>query len=289
MNIVYGCNNYCSYCVVPYTRGRERSRDYNEIISEVKNLGLSGFKEITLLGQNVNSYGNDFNNNYKFHDLLIALSEIESIDRIRFISSHPKDVTLEFIQVMKNSPKICNQIHLPIQSGSTKVLGEMNRKYTAERYIEIVEQLRNLIPNIAISTDIIVGFPGETEENFTETLDLISKVRFDSAFTFIYSIRPGTPAGKRKDQIDEKIKHIRFDKLLKTMYPIFEEKNKAYIGSTVEVLVDNMSKRNNDFLTGRTDTNKLVHFKGEKNLIGELVKVKIESAKTWFLEGSEIR
>ncbi|HBH11821.1 MAG TPA: tRNA (N6-isopentenyl adenosine(37)-C2)-methylthiotransferase MiaB, partial [Clostridiales bacterium] len=222
VNIMYGCNNFCSYCVVPYTRGRERSRDRQEIIEEVIALGLTGYKEITLLGQNVNSYGNDIDDRYQFPDLLRDLNKVEGIERIRFISSHPKDVNLEFIKAIKECNKVCSQIHLPVQSGSTKVLQEMNRKYSREQYLEFVRMAKAEISDISISTDIITGFPGETEDDFNDTLSLVEEVQFDSAFTFIYSIRPGTTAGKRTDQIDDKIKHERFDRLLKKLYPIFE-------------------------------------------------------------------
>ncbi|SHI70563.1 tRNA-i(6)A37 thiotransferase enzyme MiaB [Dethiosulfatibacter aminovorans DSM 17477] len=288
VNIMHGCDNYCSYCVVPYTRGREKSRNFHDIVEEVKDLGLNGYKEITLLGQNVNSYLFESDKTYNFADLLRELNEIESIDRIRFISSHPKSVDDDFIKAMKECKKVCNQVHLPIQSGSTKVLKEMNRKYSRENYLEIIRKLKKEIPDVAISSDFIVGFPGETEEDFQETLDLVKEVRFDSAFTFLYSIRPGTPAGRREDQIDEKIKHERFDRLLDVLYPIFEEINISYIGKTVELLVDNVSKNDESYLTGRTDTNKIVHFKGDRNLLGKLVNVKIEKAKTWYMEGTRI-
>lgn len=286
VNIMYGCNNFCSYCVVPYTRGRERSRKRQEIIDEVTVLGLTGYKEITLLGQNVNSYGNDIEDNYQFPDLLRELNEIEGIERIRFISSHPKDVNLEFIKAIKECDKVCNQIHLPVQSGSTKVLREMNRKYTREQYLDFVRMAKAEIPDISISTDIITGFPGETEDDFNDTLSLVEEVQFDSAFTFIYSIRPGTTAGKRTDQIDDKMKHERFDRLLKTLYPIFEANNLKYIGRTVSVLVDDVSKNKASFLTGRTESGKLVHFIGDKDLIGKTVNVRIEKARTWYIEGT---
>lgn len=288
VNIMYGCNNFCSYCVVPYTRGRELSRDFHDIVSEVTELGHKGYKEITLLGQNVNSYLYESDKTYNFADLLRELNKIDSISRIRFVSSHPKDVTDEFILAMKDCDKVCNHIHLPIQSGSTKVLKEMNRKYSKEYYSELIRKLRLANPGIAVSTDFIIGFPGESEEDFNETIELVKDVKFDSAFTFLYSIRPGTPAGKRNDQIDEKIKHERFDKLLKILYPIFEKINISYIGTTVELLVDNVSKNDESYMTGRTDTNKIVHFKGDKSLLGKLVSVKIEKAKTWYMEGTQI-
>lgn len=286
VNIMYGCNNYCSYCVVPYTRGRERSRDRQEIIDEVISLGQNGYKEITLLGQNVNSYGNDIDDRYQFPDLLRDLNKIDGIERIRFISSHPKDVNLEFIKAIKECDKVCNQIHLPVQSGSTKVLREMNRKYTREQFLDFVRMAKAEIPDISISTDIITGFPGETEEDFNDTIRLVEEVQFDSAFTFIYSIRPGTTAGKRTDQIDDKVKHERFDRLLKTLYPIFESINLQYIGRTVSVLVDDVSKSKESYLTGRSESGKLVHFIGDKDLIGQIVNVRIEKARTWYIEGT---
>lgn len=286
VNIMYGCNNFCSYCVVPYTRGRERSRDRQEIIEEVIALGLTGYKEITLLGQNVNSYGNDIDDRYQFPDLLRDLNKVEGIERIRFISSHPKDVNLEFIKAIKECNKVCSQIHLPVQSGSTKVLQEMNRKYSREQYLEFVRMAKAEISDISISTDIITGFPGETEDDFNDTLSLVEEVQFDSAFTFIYSIRPGTTAGKRTDQIDDKIKHERFDRLLKKLYPIFEANNLQYIGRTVAVLVDDVSKNKETYLTGRTESGKLVHFVGDNDLIGQIVNVRIEKARTWYIEGT---
>lgn len=288
VNIMHGCNNFCSYCVVPYTRGREKSRDFHDIVKEVQVLGLKGYKEITLLGQNVNSYEYESDKTYTFADLLRELNKIETIDRIKFISSHPKSVTDDFIKAMKECDKVCNQLHLPIQSGSTKVLKEMNRKYTREKYLEIIRKLKKEIPDIAISSDFIVGFPGESEEDFQETLDLVKEVRFDSAFTYLYSIRPGTPAGKREDQIDEKLKHQRFDRLLDILYPIFEEINISHIGKTVDIIVDNVSKNDDSYMTGRTNSNKIVHFKGGEELLGKLVNIKIEKAKTWYMEGTRI-
>ncbi len=285
INIMYGCNNFCSYCVVPHTRGRERSRSSEDILREARDLASKGYKEITLLGQNVNSYGNDINSNYKFTQLLEDVEKIKGIERIRYVSSHPKDVGDDFIEFLGKSKKVCNHIHLPIQSGSSKVLKEMNRKYSKEDYLEIIKKLKKAVPNISVSTDFIVGFPGESEEDFEETLDLCRKVEFDAAFTFIYSIRPDTPAGKRTDQIDDKVKHERFNKLLETLYPIFYKKNLTYIDKTVKVLVDEISKNKDDHLTGRSECNRIVHFKGTKDLIGKIVNVKITNVKTWFLEG----
>ncbi|MDW7667588.1 MAG: tRNA (N6-isopentenyl adenosine(37)-C2)-methylthiotransferase MiaB [Bacillota bacterium] len=285
INIMYGCNNFCSYCVVPHTRGRERSRGSEDILTEIKNLASQGFKEVTLLGQNVNSYGNDIDGDYKFTQLLKEVDSIDGIERIRYVSSHPKDVGDDFIDFLSRSKKVCNHIHLPIQSGSSKVLKEMNRKYSKEDYLKIINKLKKAVPNISISTDFIVGFPGETEEDFEETLEVCREAEFDAAFTFIYSIRPDTPAGKREDQIDDKVKHERFNRLLETLYPIFYEKNLAYKGKVVKVLVDEVSKSKDDYLTGRSSSNRIVHFKGSKDMIGKIVNVKITNVKTWFLEG----
>ena len=285
VNIMYGCNNFCSYCVVPHTRGRERSRDSVDILSEIEGLASKGFKEVTLIGQNVNSYGNDFKGNYKFTQLLEDVEKIDGIKRIRYVSSHPKDVGDDFIDFLSRSKKVCNHIHLPIQSGSSKVLKEMNRKYSQKNYLDIIEKLKKSVPNISISTDFIVGFPGETEEDFLETLEVCKKVEFDAAFTFIYSIRPNTPAGEREDQIDEKLKHERFNRLLEALYPVFYKKNQEYIGKVVKVLVDQVSKNKDDYLTGRSTSNRITHFKGSKDLIGKIVNVKITRVKTWFLEG----
>jgi len=285
VNIMYGCNNFCSYCVVPHTRGRERSRNSKEILNEVENLASQGFKEITLLGQNVNSYGNDLDGDYRFTQLLEDIEKINEIERIRYVSSHPKDVGDEFIDFLGRSKKVCNHMHLPIQAGSSKVLKEMNRKYTKEDYIQIIKKLRNSVPNISISTDFIVGFPGESEEDFEETLSLCREVEFDAAFTFIYSVRPNTPAGKRIDQINDEVKHKRFNRLLETLYPIFYERNLAYKDKVVKVLVDKISKNKDEYLTGRSRSNRIVHFKGNSNLIGKIVNVRINKVKTWFLKG----
>jgi len=211
--------------------------------------------------------------------------KIDRIKRIRYVSSHPKDVGDDFIDFLSRSKKVCNHIHLPIQSGSSKVLKEMNRKYSQKNYLDIIEKLKKSVPNISISTDFIVGFPGETEEDFQETLEVCKKVEFDAAFTFIYSIRPNTPAGEREDQIDEKLKHERFNRLLEALYPVFYKKNQEYIGKVVKVLVDQVSKNKDDYLTGRSTSNRITHFKGSKDLIGKIVNVKITRVKTWFLEG----
>jgi tRNA-i(6)A37 thiotransferase enzyme MiaB len=285
VDIMYGCNNFCSYCIVPYTRGRERSRSVKSIINEVENLAQTGCKEITLLGQNVNSYGKTLDEKITFSQLLTLLNEIEGIERIRFMTSHPKDFSEELIEAYKNLDKLCNHLHLPVQSGSNRILKLMNRKYTKEEYLEKIYKIREYIPDIAITTDIIVGFPGETEEDFEETLDLVKSAKFDSAFTFLYSIREGTNAAKMSNQIPDEIKHDRFQRLLDVLYPIGLESNKKLINTIQRVLVEETSKSDENVLSGRTETNKLVHFKGNNNIIGQIVDVKITDAKTFTLEG----
>ena len=288
VDIMYGCNNFCTYCIVPYTRGRESSRNPKNIIAEVEALAIKGFKEITLLGQNVNSYGNTLDYNYSFAKLLGEINKIDGIERIRFMTSHPKDLSDELIDAMASLDKVCEHFHLPVQSGSNRVLKAMNRKYTKEDYIDLVDKLEKAVPGIAITTDIIVGFPGETEEDFKETLDLVKRVRYDSAFTFLYSIREGTYAANMKNQIPDDIKHERFQRLLDTLYPIFYEKNIRYKDKIVDVLVEEVSKNDEDVLSGRTRSGKLVHFKGNKDLIGKIVDVKINEVKSFTLEGCKI-
>lgn len=284
VNIMYGCNNFCSYCIVPYTRGRERSREPKEILKEVERLVSYGTKEITLLGQNVNSYGKDID--YTFAELLRDVSKVEGLKRLRFMTSHPKDLSEDVIIAIKENNNICNHIHLPVQSGSSYILKKMNRVYTKEKYLNLIEMIKTHIPNASFTTDIIVGFPGETEEDFKETLDLVEKVRYDSAFTFLYSIRKGTPAEKMKDQVPENIKHERFEKLLNLVNKIGAEKNSSYKDKIVEILVEGKSKNNENIYSGRTTKNKLVNFEGgDDSLIGELVKVKIINPKTHSLDG----
>jgi tRNA-2-methylthio-N6-dimethylallyladenosine synthase len=285
VDIMYGCNNFCTYCIVPYTRGREKSREPKSILKEVENLASQGYKEITLLGQNVNSYGKTLDYNYSFANLLEEINEINGIERIRFMTSHPKDLSDELIQAMANLDKVCEHLHLPVQSGSNRILKAMNRKYTKEDYLLLIDKIKKAIPDIAITTDIIVGFPGETEEDFNETLDLVKKIKYDSAFTFLYSIREGTIAANMENQIPDEVKHERFQRLLDTLYPIFYEKNLKYKDKIVEVLVEETSKNNENVLSGRTRTGKLVHFEGEKDLIGKLVNVKIKTVKSFTLEG----
>ena len=288
VNIMFGCNNYCTYCIVPYVRGRERSRNYKDIIFEIENLVSDGVKEITLLGQNVNSYGKNLENPITFAQLLNKINNIKGLERIRFMTSHPKDLSDELIETIKNCNKVCKYIHLPIQSGSTKILKKMNRGYTKENYIELINKIKDSIPNIMISTDIIVGFPGETEEDFQDTLDIIKKVKFSNAFTFIYSKRTGTPAATMTEQIPENIIKDRFDRLLNVLNPIINEINNKQVGKIYDILVEDISKQDENILTGRADNNSIVHFKGKKELIGNIVKVRIVDNKTFYLIGERI-
>lgn len=288
INIMYGCNNFCTYCIVPYTRGREKSREPKDILKEAKRLSKQGYKEITLLGQNVNSYGKNLEEKVSFAELLYMLNDVEGIERIRFMTSHPKDLSEDLIDAMTNCDKVCNHLHLPFQSGSDRILKKMNRKYTKRQYLTLVDKIRKAIPDIAITTDIIVGFPGETEEDFEDTIEVVKHSKFDSAFTFLYSIREGTPAAKDKDQIPDDIKHTRFNRLLEVLKEISLERNQNLIGKEVKVLVEEISKNDSTKLSGRTDTNKLIHFEGNKSLIGSIVNVKVNTAKTWTLEGEII-
>ncbi|MBF1172199.1 MAG: tRNA (N6-isopentenyl adenosine(37)-C2)-methylthiotransferase MiaB [[Eubacterium] sulci] len=285
VNIMFGCNNFCTYCIVPYTRGREKSRAPEAIVAEVKGLVADGVKEIMLLGQNVNSYDG---NGTSFAELLKMLNDVDGLERIRFMTSNPKDLSDELIEAFAVCDKLCRNLHLPIQSGSNRVLKRMNRKYTREDYLKLIEKLRKTVPDITLSTDIIVGFPGETNEDFEETLSIVKEVEYDSAFTFIYSIRKGTPAEKFEDQIEESEKHRRFDLLVNAVNEISEKKNKAYQDRVEKVLVDGISKNDKSTLTGRTDGFKLVNFAGKKELIGSIVDVKITDAKTFSLFGEVI-
>ncbi len=285
VNITYGCNNFCTYCVVPYVRGREKSREPNEIINEVKLLAEDSCKEITLLGQNVNSYGSNLENKTTFAELLYELNKIDGIERIRFMTSHPKDLTDDLIKAIKECDKVCNHVHLPVQAGSNDVLNRMNRKYTKEHYLGLVDKLKKEIPDVAITTDIIVGFPGETEEDFQETIDIVKKVQYDSAFTFLYSVREGTKAAEMDNQVPDEIKHDRFNRLLDVLYPIVLERNNECVGKIYPVLVESVSKTSDNYLTGRSEHFRLVHFSGNEDLIGEIVNVKITSVKTFHMEG----
>ena len=286
VNITYGCNNFCTYCIVPYTRGREKSRDKYKIIEEIKALADDGVKEVMLLGQNVNSY-KDKNNN-GLPDLIKEIDKIDGISRIRFMTSHPKDISDELIECFGSVEHLCKQIHLPVQSGSNDILQKMNRRYTIEDYLKVINKLRKISPEIAISTDIIVGFPGETDDDFLKTMNLVSEVRYDSAFTFLYSKRRGTPAAIFGNQINEDIKHKRFDKLKKLVDDISFEKNQKYKGKTVKVLVDGLSEKKSNTLAGRTDDFKLVNFFGKSNKIGDFAEVEITECKTFSLFGKEI-
>ena len=340
VTIMNGCNNFCTYCIVPYVRGREKSREPQNIINEIEELAKNGYKEITLLGQNVNSYlvneksknpdlkyevtirktieNSNHENNCKrindkldlenvagntnntsnicnnssvtmvvdsFATLLYAINEIDGIERIRFISPHPKDFTDDVIEAIKDCDKVCKLIHLPLQSGSTNVLNKMNRKYTKEQYLNLAYKIKQKIPEVRFSTDIIVGFPGETDEDFEDTLDVVRKLKYEQIFMFIYSRRVGTPADKMENQVDENVAHKRFDKLKKLYEELVEERNKEYIGTIQNVLVEGKSKTNENMLTGRSEFNKVVVFEGKKELIGKMVKIKIISEHMWYLKG----
>ena len=282
VNIMYGCDNFCSYCIVPYTRGRERSRKPGDIVDEVKKLVDDGVIEITLLGQNVNSYKPDFTG------LLYDLSDIEGLERIRFMTSHPKDLSDDLIRAFSELPKLCNYIHLPVQSGDNNILSQMNRRYTREDYLTLIEKLREAVPDIAISTDIIVGFPGETEEEFENTLDLCKRVGFDSAFTFLYSVRKGTPAADFVEQVPEEIKHERFNRLVAIINESSAIRNSEYAGRVEKVLVESLSKRNTKTFSGRTESFKLVNFKADMEDMGKIINVRITEAKTFSLDGEKV-
>ena len=293
VTIMNGCNNFCTYCIVPYVRGRERSRNAEDILKEVQELARKGYKEITLLGQNVNSYMVEENKISKtkintFAKLLREVNKIEGIDKIRFVSPHPKDFTDDVIEAIADCEKVSKLVHLPLQSGSTRVLKTMNRKYTKEQYLKLVEKMKSKIPNVKFSTDIIVGFPGETEEDFEDTLDVVKKVNYEQIFMFIYSRRVGTPADKMENQIPEDIKHKRFDKLKKLYEDGIQKNNEEYVGTIQKILVEGYSKNNQNVLTGRTDSNKVVVFEGYGNLIGTSINVKITSEHMWYLKGEKL-
>lgn len=286
VTIMYGCNNFCSYCIVPYVRGRERSRRAEDILNEIRELANEGYKEITLLGQNVNSYKGE--NGYGFANLLRDVQKIDGIEIIKFISPHPKDFTDDVINAIKDCDKVSKLIHLPLQSGSTEVLRKMNRKYTKEQYLQLVEKIKSKVPDVLFSTDIIVGFPEETEEDFNETLDVVRKVNFEQIFMFIYSRRVGTPADRMTNQVPEEIKHQRFDKLKNLFEEQVELNNKKYIGTVQKILVEGISKNDEKMLTGRTNSNKVVIFEGDKELIGKIINIEIISEHKWFLKGKKI-
>ncbi len=285
VNIMFGCNNFCSYCIVPYVRGRERSRNPQDIVREITGLVTDGVSEIMLLGQNVNSYGKNLDKPVSFAELLKEIEQIEGLKRIRFMTPHPKDFSNELIEVMKSSHKICKQVHLPVQSGSSRILKLMNRHYTKEQYLALVERIRTAMPEVSFTTDIIVGFPGETEEDFEETLDVVKKVRFDSAFTFIYSKRTGTLAAEMEDQVPEEIVGKRFDRLLHEIQKISAELTKEREGKIETALVEEINAQSQEFVTGRLSNNLLVHFKGDASLIGKLVSVKLKESKGFYYIG----
>ena len=284
VNIMFGCNNFCSYCIVPYVRGRERSRDPEEIINEIKKLVSDGCIEIMLLGQNVNSYGKNLDNPISFAQLLQRIEQIEGLERIRFMTSHPKDLSDELIEVMKNSSKICKHLHLPLQSGSSKILKEMNRVYDKEQYLNLALKIRKEIPDIALTTDIIVGFPGETKEDVDDTIDVIKKVGFDNAFTFIYSPRTGTKAAGM-EQLDPEFVKEQFDRVLNTVQQTAQERVKLIEGQILPALVEEVNKQDESLLTGRLSNNTIVHFKGNKELIGKIVNVKCTKCKGFYFYG----
>lgn len=288
VNIMYGCNNFCSYCIVPYVRGRERSRNSQEIIKEIKGLVADGVVEIMLLGQNVNSYGKTLAESMTFAQLLQEIEQIEGLERIRFMTSHPKDLSDELIDVMKQSKKICRHLHLPLQSGSSAILQKMNRRYDKQKYLELAQKVRREIPDIAITTDIIVGFPGETEEDFRETMHVVSKVRFESAFTFIYSKRTGTPAAAMENQVPEDVVKDRFDRLLTQVQRIAQEEAQKQEGTVQEVLVEEINRQNASLVTGRLSNNSIVHLKGDAAMIGTLRKVRLTECKGFYYIGEEV-
>lgn len=285
VNIMFGCNNFCSYCIVPYVRGRERSREPQAILDEIQRLADDGVVEVMLLGQNVNSYGKTLEEPVSFAQLLTEIEKIDGIKRIRFMTSHPKDLSDELIEVMGNSKKICRHLHLPVQSGSSRILEKMNRHYTKEQYLELTEKIRKAVPGISLTTDIIVGFPGETEEDFQETLDIVRKVRYDSAFTFIYSKRTGTPAAKMEKQVPEDVVKDRFQRLLKEVQEIAAEVCAVHEGTTQEVLVESLSEHDPSMVTGRLSNNLLVHFPGDVSMIGKLLPVYLEECKGFYYLG----
>lgn len=289
VNIMFGCNNFCSYCIVPYVRGRERSREPEDIIREINQLVSDGVVEVMLLGQNVNSYGKTLEQPVSFAELLQRIEQIEGLQRIRFMTSHPKDLSEDLIEVMRNSKKICRHMHLPVQSGSTRLLEQMNRRYTKEQYLELVDKLKAAVPDISLTTDIIVGFPGETEEDFQETIDVVRRVEYDSAYTFIYSRRTGTPAAVMEDQVPEEVVKDRFQRLLEVVAECSAKRTGRLEGEIAEVLVEGISEQDSSMVTGRLSNNLLVHFPGTEELIGQLVLVRLEEAKGFYYIGARIQ
>ena len=288
VNIMFGCNNFCSYCIVPYVRGRERSRNLKDSVREIEKLVEDGVKEVMLLGQNVNSYGKNLEEPVTFAQLLKEIEKIEGLERIRFMTSHPKDLSDELIEVMKDSKKICRHLHLPLQSGSSRILKIMNRHYDKERYLTLVEKIKTAMPDISLTTDIIVGFPGETEEDFLETMDVVKKVRFDSAFTFLYSKRTGTPAAVMENQIPEDVMKDRFDRLLEEVQTIGREMSSRDTGSVQEVLVEEVNEHDSSLVTGRMSNNLLVHFPGDASLIGSIISVHLDECRGFYYMGTKV-
>lgn len=288
VNIMFGCNNFCSYCIVPYVRGRERSRAPEDIIREIETLAADGVAEVMLLGQNVNSYGKNLDDPITFAQLLQQVEQVEGLERIRFMTSHPKDLSDDLIEVMKHSKKICNHLHLPLQSGSTKVLNVMNRKYTKEEFLALAKKIQTAMPSMSLTTDIIVGFPGETEEDFEDTLDVVRSVRFDSAFTFIYSKRTGTPAAAMEDQIPKEVVKERFDRLLSEVQRISAEISGRDVHTVQKVLVEEMDDHTEGLVTGRLSNNTIVHFPGDESLIGKIIDVYLEESKGFYYMGRKL-
>ncbi len=286
VNIMFGCNNFCSYCIVPYVRGRERSREAKDIVREIEALVKDGVVEVMLLGQNVNSYGKNLEQPMTFAELLKEIEQIDGLERIRFMTSHPKDLSDDLIEVMANSKKICPHLHLPLQSGSSRILKAMNRRYDKEKYLALAKKIRERMPDIALTTDIIVGFPGETEEDFQETLDVVRQVRYDSAFTFIYSKRTGTPAAVMEDQIPEDVVKDRFDRLLKEVQTISKEMAERFTGNEETVLVEEKNSQMDGYVTGRLGNNHVVHFEGSEELIGKLIRVRLDECRGFYYMGT---
>ena len=286
VNIMFGCNNFCNYCIVPYVRGRERSREAKDIVREIEALVKDGVVEVMLLGQNVNSYGKNLEQPMTFAELLREIEQIDGLERIRFMTSHPKDLSDDLIEVMANSKKICPHLHLPLQSGSSRILKAMNRRYDKEKYLALAKKIRERMPDIALTTDIIVGFPGETEEDFQETLDVVRQVRYDSAFTFIYSKRTGTPAAVMEDQIPEDVVKDRFDRLLKEVQTISKEMAERFTGNEETVLVEEKNSQMDGYVTGRLGNNHVVHFEGSEELIGKLIRVRLDECRGFYYMGT---
>ena len=286
VNIMFGCNNFCSYCIVPYVRGRERSRDPKDIIREIERLVADGVVEVMLLGQNVNSYGKNLEHPMTFAQLLEEVEKIDGLERIRFMTSHPKDLSDELIGVLGKSKKICKHLHLPLQSGSSRILKEMNRHYTKEQYLELVKKIRAAVPDIALTTDIIVGFPGETEEDFLETMEVVKEVQYDSAFTFIYSKRTGTPAATKEDQVSPEVVKDRFDRLLHVVQEIGSQKAGALQGTVQKVLIEEINAQDEHLVTGRLSNNSVVHVPGGADLIGKIVNVSLDECKGFYYLGT---